>query len=570
MRKVTKRILILVAVFGFGATCSAHAQPVGECELGQAYADLEVNNIRARLFNTGGLFWKGGDPVYEVPKDSGIHSMFAAGLWIGGMIGEELHFAGADYGDWEFWPGPLDPAGNPPDDCSEYDRFWSVTLEDVLRYNTTGAATADLLNWPHDLDAPVLDGDGIAGNYNLAGGDRPAILGDQTVWWVMNDRGNAHFWGGTQPLGIEVQVTAFSFSEAYALDLVEGGPFLEETAEALDHTTLYRYQLIYLNDEPMEDVYVGFWADPDLGNFNDDYVGSMPHRSAGYVYNGDNDDRVYSDEGEVTSSGYEDRPPAMGVTFLEGPAERDMAKFIDPRNPPCPICHPNDADDAYKHLQGLWRNGDPLTYGGDGMDQDNPPTDYMYPSPPPTFWSEENPDGQGHQNTPSDRRFLMSHGPFTLEPGDTTDVHIAIVWSQAEQGRIASVRKLDRDLALVRALTFSPDPLLLSGTLENLPVLPNEPEGETAPASYALAAVGFPNPFTASTTIRYHLPEAVPVRLAVYDVLGREIAVLVDEAQEVGEKAITWTPNSQLSSGSYIYRLEAGTLRARGRMLLIH
>ena len=101
----------------------ARGQTVGTCNLGAATADLDVANVRARMHNLGGLFWIGGNPVYEVPKDSGQNSIFATNLWIGGFVDGELRMSAATYSDWEFWPGPLDENGNPPEDCSVYDRI---------------------------------------------------------------------------------------------------------------------------------------------------------------------------------------------------------------------------------------------------------------------------------------------------------------------------------------------------------------------------------------------------------------------------------------------------------------
>ncbi|MEL7362720.1 MAG: hypothetical protein AAFN13_11665, partial [Bacteroidota bacterium] len=123
---MSKYTMLFALVFAFGWASVAHAgereprtnrasseQPnpmasagVATCELGTATADLDINNVRARLYNTGGLFWRGGDPVYEVPKGSGVQAIFASGIWIGGQVDEVLRFAGADYGNWEFWPGP--------------------------------------------------------------------------------------------------------------------------------------------------------------------------------------------------------------------------------------------------------------------------------------------------------------------------------------------------------------------------------------------------------------------------------------------------------------------------------
>ena len=68
----------------------------------------------------------------------------------------------------------------------------------------------------------------------------------------------------------------------------------------------------------------------------------------------------------------------------------------------------------------------------------------------------------------------------------------------------------------------------------------------------------YPNPFNPSTTISYQIPEASSVTLIVYDILGKEIAKLVNGEKDAGTyNAQFSTDNFQLSSGIYFYRLEA-------------
>jgi hypothetical protein len=71
-----------------------------------------------------------------------------------------------------------------------------------------------------------------------------------------------------------------------------------------------------------------------------------------------------------------------------------------------------------------------------------------------------------------------------------------------------------------------------------------------------------PNPFNPSTTISYYLPERMRVRLDVYDVSGRLVTRLVDEEQQLGDKAVQWDGRGmhgeRVSSGVYYYRLQAG------------
>lgn len=65
----------------------------------------------------------------------------------------------------------------------------------------------------------------------------------------------------------------------------------------------------------------------------------------------------------------------------------------------------------------------------------------------------------------------------------------------------------------------------------------------------------YPNPFTASTDIRFYLPEAQPVHLVVYDVLGRAVQVLVDGVRGAGRHTVVCEAGD-LPSGTYLYRLE--------------
>ena len=214
MRLVATLLLLLLAA-------PALAQTPGNCEHGTAYAHFDVSDVWTRLFTTGSIGFGTGTTNgdgYLVPKLSGASPLFAASPWVGGRVGGEFRVAGATYDRFEFWPGPLeDGAALPnPDDCSAFDRIWVVSTLDVAHYDATGEATPDLAEWPVELGAEVIDGDGIEGNYDLAGGDRPRLYGSQTAFWVMNDVGNEHAVPGALPIGLEVQVTAFAIASEEA------------------------------------------------------------------------------------------------------------------------------------------------------------------------------------------------------------------------------------------------------------------------------------------------------------------------------------------------------------------
>ena len=429
IRYATKLLLLLLA--GTLALPAA-AQAPGTCTLGRAEADLDINNIFARVFNTGSLFYgnttTGGDG-YLAPKASEHSPIFASGIWVGGKVNGTLRVAGARYSGFNFWPGPLGDDGRPvnPSNCAPYDRIYSVSRIDVANYDAGIGATDDLAEWPVDLGAPVIDGDGVDGNYNLEGGDRPDIIGDQGLFWVMNDVGGQHSDQQTDPLGIEVQVLAFSFSRA----------------DALGSTTFYRYRIINKGPSAIEDTYVSVFSDPDLGNSSDDYVAYDEELGLGIVYNSSDTDNIYG------------IPPAAGYDFFQGPivngdtlAATAFSYFQNVNDDA--VGDPTTGQQMYYYMQGLWGDGKPMRARGDGYgDQDGAPiTKFAFPGDPVTqeFWSEVNNDGNGTDNGAGDRRFAIHTGPFTLERNTPQDIVFGIVFAQGADrfGSITALRGADR------------------------------------------------------------------------------------------------------------------------------
>jgi hypothetical protein len=78
----------------------------------------------------------------------------------------------------------------------------------------------------------------------------------------------------------------------------------------------------------------------------------------------------------------------------------------------------------------------------------------------------------------------------------------------------------------------------------------------------------YPNPFNSSTAIRFQLPASGITHLAVYDMLGRRVAVLVDGSMAAGHHTATFDASS-LTSGMYLYRLTSGGQTLAKQMLLI-
>lgn len=120
-------------------------------------------------------------------------------------------------------------------------------------------------------------------------------------------------------------------------------------------------------------------------------------------------------------------------------------------------------------------------------------------------------------------------------------------------------RYLASDFGLVRWEIEPSDIWYLAGAIINgvqWGTIVSVAESESVPSSLVLHQ-NFPNPFNPSTTISYELPKQGHVRLNIFDLLGREVAALVNGIQSTGKHSILFNASS-LSSGVYLYRLETG------------
>ncbi|MCH8496665.1 MAG: T9SS type A sorting domain-containing protein, partial [Balneolales bacterium] len=89
----------------------------------------------------------------------------------------------------------------------------------------------------------------------------------------------------------------------------------------------------------------------------------------------------------------------------------------------------------------------------------------------------------------------------------------------------------------------------------------------TAPVAFELQG-NYPNPFNPTTNIQFSVPNTADVSLTVYDLLGRQVAVLVNGTMSAGSHVVLFDA-SNLASGTYMYRLQSGNMVETSKMMLI-
>lgn len=100
-----------------------------------------------------------------------------------------------------------------------------------------------------------------------------------------------------------------------------------------------------------------------------------------------------------------------------------------------------------------------------------------------------------------------------------------------------------------------------------LPVSTSIPQETEDPTKIVLHQ-NYPNPFNPTTQIRFQLPASSITHLSVHDILGREVAILVNGTLPAGEHQVTFDA-SGLASGIYLYRLQAGNQMLTGKLMLV-
>ena len=379
---------------------------------------FDGNRVRDDLENNGMIVSHriSGHSGMEWPKENHTYSVFASGVWYAGKVGNDLRCATAEYGP-EMVSGPY---GSNSSNAAY--KIWKVTKADLA----DPLASYDFQNWPVGDGAPWVDNDDDGVYSPMPGGpDHPEFIGDQVLWFVRNDGDAvAHTIFQTLPLGIEVQTTIFGFDRP---DVFGDMMFVKEL-------------IINKGGDNIDDMYIGLWSDPDLGDAGDDFVGCDTTLGLGFCWN----DGVDADYGS-----YSGGTPAVGYDFFQGPIVASatdtafafgkripgfknlgMTSFAKYINGDPVYTDPNDVSEVYYYMQGKMRDGSDFPIEATGG------SNFVHPGTPSedTGSSDDvlvDPD----LHASGDRRFLMNTGPFNMAAGDSQEVVFAIMHAAAGEAK---------------------------------------------------------------------------------------------------------------------------------------
>ncbi len=411
---------------------------------------------------------------------------------------------------------------------------------------------------------------------------------DETYWCVFNDGvpANQRRWQA-EPQGIEIRQTIFA----------------EASTGETGNVVFVRYRIKNTGtvSDTLKDVYFSMWADADIGDAADDVCGCDTIRQGAFLYN-NTTDQVYGNQvpafmmdmltgpysyipgvSFIDNNGnnfYEngiDTPLDTAVNFL-GPIGLRVypgAKNIELNSAICSFksipgySDPNTNTEVRNYMIGLTELGvllDPCTFA---FGEVRGAVDCSLVDP--RFWFSGDPvtDVGWICNQNGDLRGAGSAGPFTLVKDQEVEILVGyeIDRGTTPLGGITAVRSVSDAVQIFYENNFG------------YPIVSVEDE-PTLVANFKLEQ-NYPNPFNPSTKIKFSIPSVIAseakqsqmVTLKVYDVLGNEIATLVDEELSPGEYEVTFDSHSgevrNLTSGIYFYTLRAGSFVQTMKMILL-
>jgi len=517
-------------------------------ENGNISEGFHLNSIKTDLIASPGLFHQqfASRANYEI-TESEAHTIYRAAPWFGAVdesgskIVSESTFSTEED---SYHMGPKSDLYN-SNYLEKYARVWKVSKSEIQNHisdysNPDYDMPEAIANWPGNGRVELGESEHLApfidlnenGWYEPYSGDYPDIAGDLAIFTIFSCTQRSDL-GLTEALDLDVGMMFYA---------------VEQSLGELSLTTFLRYHVINTSGQDLTDFKFGFWVDGDLGGIHDDYVGCLPEKDLFFTHNGD-----AFDVGTTNYPGFGENPPAQGVVFLNNPLESHLYYNIgtgqngDPQEP----IH------YWNYLNSTWKNGVPLTFGGDGFQTGNNPdslVNFMFPGP----YTDVTPDDMVWTeitagNNSGDRRQLGVTALDHLESGGRACFDLALITSfpEDEEDPLADLNKLFDDTDYIQNFY---DQNLANCASPIFPLSVNEALTQSAELTL------YPNPSRNTFSIAGNLSSEVD--LVLLDLEGRKLL------EKMAINPNTEIDISSLSGGVYVVSLwKKGVLIGTDRLV---
>ncbi|MDA3871889.1 MAG: T9SS type A sorting domain-containing protein [Candidatus Marinimicrobia bacterium] len=594
MKKLLIMIPVTFVVIFMTVNLMANIGNVPGLNKGTDIATTQVTRTMSNISNWGYWIYYDGKSAQQPNNSSGgIYPRGTAGaiymdgfVWGGQVdtdddgVGDDIRVGGQTY-NIGTQPGCIESDGSPIDITDPKVKVYrirsdwetltvSMVKQDAMELNQLssglGSVTDSMTDaiiaqyekdwneWPVDLGAPYTDVNGD-GEYEPTIDKAGIANADQVIWLVVNDLDTTKTLNlyGSQPIGLELQITIWAYNQP---------------GVRFGQIVFKKYKLINKSGGDIDEMYVSQWADPDLGDYGDDFCGCDTALSMGYAYNGNDLDAYYDAFGFA--------PAAVGYALMQGPiiesagdtAIFDLKEKIGFKNLPMstfgwfaagsPISDPELGDPVgTRQWYNMLRGYKPF----DDLADPSPWTEGNVTGAPTTkFPLAGDPvagtgfiDGEDGYFDPGDRRIALTAGPFDFPAGATQEVVIAVIGGLGDS-RLASVT----DMKKTR--------MLGSNLLDILDTI-NSNSTSYIVTDFKLFQ-NFPNPFNPITTISYSIPEKSKVIITVYNLLGQRVTTLVNKNQLAGTYSVKWNASTK-ASGIYFYQIKTDNFTDVKKCILI-
>lgn len=367
---------------------------------------ISINTISTLINSDGFLFSDDGYPMFEFPKGNNTHGIYGSQFLVGAKKIIDSNFSAYPV---NLFTDKLEigPKGSNNEVTRRFLSKISKTdiNQHIAQFSSPNyVVPKEIQNWPALGDSSINEPYQLApfvdvnsnGCYDPTNGDYPAIKGDEAIYWINRPP-------ETSTLNdLEYHYMLYGFNSATDT-LINNNLFLE-------------YSIINRSSSVYDSVKVGIYLDTEIGGPLDDYIGCDSLNNIMFGFNSDQ-----NDESSAGLNGYRFNPPAVGMKFLDQTMDSYVSYSggVGLHNG-----FPTTQGEVLNYLNGNWKNGAKITYGGNGFNpSSNQFTKFMFTGNPlsNSGWTEPN-----SSIIPNDKSAIASIPYFSLQPNERKTITIAV------------------------------------------------------------------------------------------------------------------------------------------------